>query len=496
MALWKDRDVYQRSLEARRGAPEWVFYEGPPTANGKPGVHHVEARTFKDLFCRFQTMRGRYVYRKGGWDCHGLPVEIEVEKELGITQKSEIEEKWGIEEFTRRCRESVKRYVGDWEKLTDRIGFWVDLDDAYWTMSSDYVESVWWLLKQIWDKGLLEEDFRVVPYCPRCETALSSHEQHQPGAYQDVKDPSVYVRFPLVDEPDTALLAWTTTPWTLLANMAAAVGPTITYVKAADPKGTGYVIVAKDLADGLLGEDVEIVAEMTGADLVDAAYTPPFPFVPSDGVAHRVRPGDFVSTEDGTGIVHIAPYGEDDMIIAKAHDLPIVQIIDASGHVAPNGGDFAGLWFKEADKKVLEELESVGALWATEIYEHAYPHCWRCKTPLIYYARKDWYIRTSQIRDRLEAANESTNWQPPTIKHGRFGDWLENNVDWSLSRDRYWGTPLPIWRCEDEHADVRRLVRRTLRTRPGAISPTSIRTAPTSTRSPSTARHAERRQRA
>ncbi len=453
MGFWKDSDIYQRSLAARKDAPEWVFYEGPPTANGKPGVHHVEARTFKDLFCRFQTMRGHYVHRKGGWDCHGLPVEIEVEKELGITQKSEIEERWGIEEFTKRCRESVKRYVGDWEKLTDRIGFWVDLDDAYWTMSADYVESVWWILKQIWDKGLLEEDFRVVPYCPRCETSLSSHEQHQPGAYQDVTDPSVFVRFPLLEEPDTSLLAWTTTPWTLLANMAAAVGPDITYVKAADPKAAGsYVIVARELAEKVLGEGVEIVAELKGRDLVDARYTPPFPFVPADDVVHRVRAGDFVSTDDGTGIVHIAPYGEDDMVIAKAYNLPIVQMIDPSGHVDAKGGEFAGMWFKEADKKVIEVLEQEGALWATETYAHAYPHCWRCKTPLIYYARKDWYIRTSQIRDRLQASNEATNWQPPTIKYGRFGDWLANNVDWSLSRDRYWGTPLPIWRCEDEHA--------------------------------------------
>lgn len=453
MRSWKEKDIYRRSLAAREGAPEWIFYEGPPTANGKPGIHHVEARTFKDFFCRFQTMRGHYVYRKGGWDCHGLPVEIEIEKELGITQKREIEEKFGIEEFTRRCRESVKRYVDDWEKLTDRIGFWLDLDDAYWTMSSDYIESVWWILRQIWDKGLLEEDFRVVPYCPRCETALSNHEQHQPGAYQDVTDPSVYVRFPLVDDPDTSLLAWTTTPWTLLANMAAAVGPDITYVKAVDPKKPGtYVIVAEERAAALLGEAPEIVAEMKGSDLVEARYTPPFPFVPADEVAHRVRPGDFVSTEDGTGIVHIAPYGEEDMMVAKAYDLPIVQIIDGTGHVAPNGGDFAGMWFKDADKKVLETLESEGALWASEIYEHAYPHCWRCGTPLIYYARKDWYVRTSQIRDQLQASNEATNWQPPTIKHGRFGDWLANNVDWSLSRDRYWGTPLPVWRCEDEHA--------------------------------------------
>ncbi len=453
LARWTDLDVFHRSMEARSEEPEWVFYEGPPTANAKPGIHHVEARTFKDLFCRFQSMRGRYVHRKAGWDCHGLPVEIEVEKELGIVQKREIEERIGIEEFVRRCRESVQRYVGDWERLTARIGFWVDMDDAYWTMDPRYVESVWWVLKQIWDKGLLEEDFKVVPYCPRCETSLSSHEQHQTGAYSTVTDPSVYVRLPLEDDPSTSLLVWTTTPWTLLANMAAAVGPDLTYVTIPDPLLEGRrLVVAQERVEPLVGQGAEIVDTFPGRDLIGRRYRPPFDFVPSGDRGHRVRPGDFVTTHDGTGIVHLAPYGEDDMAVAQRDDLPIVQMINGSGRVVERGGEFAGLWIKDADGRIVTDLERRDLLLRSELYEHAYPHCWRCRTPLIYYARKDWYIRTSQIRDELQQSNEETNWQPPTIKYGRFGDWLANNVDWSLSRDRYWGTPLPVWRCPSEHA--------------------------------------------
>ena len=450
---WVEGDVFARSLSQREGNREWVFYEGPPTANGKPGIHHVEARAFKDLFCRFQTMRGHYVHRRGGWDCHGLPVEIEVEKSLGITQKREIEEKVGIEEFTRLCRESVQRYVEDWSALTNRIGFWLDLDNAYWTMTPQYVESVWWLLKQIWDKGLLEEDFKVVPYCPRCETALSSHEQHYAGAYKTVTDPSVFVRFPLVDEPQTSLLVWTTTPWTLLANMAAAVGPDVDYVKVPDAgRDDSYLIVARDRAVALFGAMPEVLQELKGQDLVDARYRPPFDFVDPATTGHRVRHADFVTTDDGSGIVHIAPYGEEDMTLAKRDDLPIVQMISASGRVVERGGKFAGLWVKDADPVIVTDLDERGLLWRAESYEHAYPHCWRCGTPLLYYPRKDWYIRTSQMRAELQASNEDTNWQPPTIKHGRFGDWLANNVDWSLSRDRYWGTPLPVWRCPNGHA--------------------------------------------
>ena len=453
LGAWEQDKIFQRSLSEREGMPEWVFYEGPPTANGKPGLHHIISRSIKDLFCRFQAMKGHYVYRKAGWDCHGLPVEIAVERELGIVKKSEIEEKVGIEAFVERCRESVKRHVDEWEQLTDRIGFWLDFDDAYWTMDPDYVESVWWILKQLWDKHLLEEDFKVVPYCPRCGTSLSSHEQHYAGSYQTVTDPSVYVRLPLVDEPDTALLVWTTTPWTLLANMAAAVGEDITYVRVPDPEEDGKsLILARDRVEPLLGEGVEVTEAMRGADLVGRRYAPPFDFVESGEAGHRVRPGDFVSTEEGTGIVHLAPYGEDDMVVARRDGLPVVQMIDSTGHVVDTADGLAGMWFKDADEKIVEDMRQRGLLFRSDLYEHSYPHCWRCGTPLMYYARRDWYIRTSQLRDQLFASNEEVNWQPPTIKYGRFGDWLANNVDWSLSRDRYWGTPLPVWRCEDGHA--------------------------------------------
>jgi isoleucyl-tRNA synthetase len=453
LEAWERDKIFQRSLSEREGMPEWVFYEGPPTANGKPGLHHVLARSIKDLFCRFQAMRGHYVHRKAGWDCHGLPVEIAVERELGITQKREIEEKVGIEEFVKRCRESVVRYVDDWGQLTDRIGFWLDFDEAYWTMDPDYVESVWWVLKQLWDKHLLEEDFKVVPYCPRCGTSLSSHEQHYAGSYQTVTDPSVYVRFFLTDEPDTALLVWTTTPWTLLANMAAAVGEDIVYARVPDPNLDGrFLILARERVEPLLGEGIEILEELRGADLLGRAYEPPFSFVESGEVGHTIRPGDFVTTDEGTGIVHLAPYGEDDMTVARRDGLPVVQMIDSTGHVVAEGGRFAKMWFKDADEHIVDDLRARDVLFHSELYEHSYPHCWRCGTPLMYYARRDWYIRTSQLRDRLFASNESVTWQPSTIKYGRFGDWLANNVDWSLSRDRYWGTPLPVWRCEEGHA--------------------------------------------
>jgi isoleucyl-tRNA synthetase len=389
------------------------------------------------------------VHRKGGWDCHGLPVEIEVEKELGITEKRQIEEEWGIEEFVKRCRESVQRYVADWDVLTERIGFWLDLPDAYWTMDPSYVESVWWILKQIWDKGLLEEDFKVVPYCPRCETSLSSHELAQPNAYRDVTDPSIYVRFPLVDSEDTSLLIWTTTPWTLLSNTLAAAGEDIVYAKVADPDAPGrYLIVAKDLVEMLFGEDASIVEAIPGAALVDRRYEPPYPWVEAAG-AHVVKAGEFVTTTDGSGLVHLAPYGVDDLAVLQTYDLPVTQTIDATGKATV--GPFEGLWVKDADARIIEDLRERGLLLRAEDYLHSYPHCWRCHTPLLYYPRKDWYIRTSRIRDRLLASNEGVNWQPPTIKHGRFGDWLANNVDWSLSRDRYWGTPLPVWRCPNGH---------------------------------------------
>jgi isoleucyl-tRNA synthetase len=450
---WTEKKVFERSLTERKGAPEWVFYEGPPTANNKPGIHHVEARTFKDMFCRFQTMRGNYVHRKAGWDCHGLPVEIEVEKALGITQKRQIEEEHGIEKFVRMCRESVQRYVDDWERLTDRIGFWIDLDEAYWTMSPEFVETVWWILKEIWDKGLLEEDFKVVPYCPRCETSLSSHEQHQTGAYKDVVDPAVYVRFPLEDDPASALLIWTTTPWTLLSNTLAAVGADIDYVKVRDPHEDGkFLILAAELAASLVGESAAITERFKGSQLVGKRYVPPFGFVDVGEGGQRVQAAQFVTTSDGSGIVHLAPYGEDDMVMLRAHNLGVVGMIDPGGRVIDRAGSpLAGEKVKDANPMIVADLKDRGLLFRVDDYLHAYPHCWRCQTPLLYFPRKDWYIRTSQIRDQLQASNAAVNWQPPTIKEGRFGDWLANNVDWSLSRDRYWGTPLPIWRCANGH---------------------------------------------
>ena len=451
LAHWRSDQVFERSLERRSGAPEWVFYEGPPTANGRPGIHHVWGRLFKDLFPRFHTMRGKYVARKGGWDCHGLPVEVEVEKELGFSGKPQIEA-FGIEEFNLRCRESVHRYVEDFAALTSRIGMWLDTDDAYWTLSNDYIESVWWLFDQMWSGGDIYEGFKVVPYCGRCGTALSSHELGQPGAYRDLTEPSVYVRFPVVDR-DFDLLAWTTTPWTLISNVAAAVGPDIDYVRVRRKEGTGrdLVLAAARVGD-VLGDDYEVVEPVAVDDLVGLHYERPFDFLPVDGDAFRVVAADFVTIDDGSGIVHLAPaFGEVDREVAEREGLPILNPVGPDARFDDSVPPWHGQFVKDADPSIVEALAASGRLERLVDYTHSYPHCWRCGTPLIYWAKPTWFARTSAHRDELLAENESIGWHPEHIKHGRFGDWLENNVDWALSRDRFWGTPLPVWRCANGH---------------------------------------------
>jgi len=479
LARWRDGDVFERSLANREGAEVWSFYEGPPTANGRPGSHHVLARAFKDVYPRYKTMCGYRVPRKAGWDCHGLPVELEVEKQLGIASKQEIEE-FGIAEFNQRCRESVFEYVEEWDRLTERIGFWVDLDDPYVTLEDDYIESVWWSLRKLWDDDRLYEGHKVVPYCPRCGTALSSHEVAQ--GYEDVEDPSIYIKIPLVSsapatpeesDMDPAslprsetsgqqehLLVWTTTPWTLPGNVAVAVAPDVTYVRALVDGET--LILAEPLLEKVLGEGAEILDRFPGSDLVDRRYRGPV-FALEDGGpadAFRVLAGDFVTTEDGTGLVHIAPaFGEDDYAVAAANRLfdptqaaTLYNPVGLDGKFDKRVAGFEGRFVKdpEVTAALIADLERRGLLFRQQSYEHAYPHCWRCGTPLLYYAKSSWYVATSQAREQLLANNETIGWHPEHIKHGRFGKWLESNVDWALSRDRYWGTPLPIWECSGE----------------------------------------------
>jgi isoleucyl-tRNA synthetase len=444
---WREHDVFHESMRRREGRESFVFYEGPPTANGRPGSHHVLARVFKDIFPRYKTMRGYHATRKGGWDCHGLPVEIAVEQKLGFTKKSDIE-RYGIAEFNRQCRESVFEFLEDWNRMTERIGYWLDLDDPYRTLDTPYIESVWWALNQLWEKDLLYEGHKVVPYCPRDGTALSSHEVAQ--GYEDVEDPSIYVRFPVtrgagaLREGDV-LLVWTTTPWTLVSNAAVAVDPDLTYVRTTD----GYVL-AEALVERVLGEGAEIADRFHGRDMVGSAYEPPFAFIPASEYGekgHTVLLGDFVSADDGTGIVHTAiAFGEDDYRLGAENDLAVVNPVRPDGTYDERIGPYAGRWVKEADADLIADLEARGRMLRAEKILHAYPHCWRCGTPLLYYAKASWYIRTTALRDRLLAANETVDWHPEHIKHGRFGRWLENNVDWAISRERYWGTPLPIWR--------------------------------------------------
>ncbi len=471
---WRERDVFAESLRMRAQAEQWVFYEGPPTANGRPGSHHVLSRVFKDIYPRYKTMRGFRVDRKGGWDCHGLPVEIGVEKKLGISSKTEIEDPEhgiGIERFNEECRKSVFEYLDEWNQLTERIGFWVDLEHAYRTLDESYIESVWWALAEIDRKGLLYEGYKVVPYCPRCGTALSSHEVAL--GYRDVVDPSVYVRLRLVADhgplqQGDALLIWTTTPWTLPGNVAVAAGSEIDYVRAR--LGSETLVLAQALVEKVLGESAEILDRFPGRELIGAHYAAPI-FASSDqrpGGAPVIA-GDFVRIDDGTGLVHIAPaFGEDDFRAAAAAGLfdptdpqtlynPVRRDGTYDRRVRDrDGGSYEDRFVKDPQltEDLIADLDARGLLFKRSDYEHSYPHCWRCGTPLIYYAKPSWYIATSKVKDRMLAANETVSWYPPHIKHGRFGDWLESNVDWALSRERYWGTPLPVWRCKAGHTHV------------------------------------------
>ncbi|MGE6840793.1 isoleucine--tRNA ligase [Streptomyces niveus] len=454
LTFWRDNKVFDKTLAQSEGRPEWVFYEGPPTANGMPGAHHIEARVFKDVFPRFRTMRGYHVARKAGWDCHGLPVEIAVEKELGFTGKQDIE-KYGIAEFNEKCRDSVTRHTDAFAELTTRMGYWVDLDDAYQTMNPEYIESVWWSLKEIFNKGLLVQDHRVAPWCPRDQTSLSDHELAQ--GYETIVDPSVFVRFPLTSGPlagDAALLVWTTTPWTLVSNTAVAAHPDVTYVVATN--GTEKLVVAEPLVEKALGEDGwELTGErFTGREMERWTYERPFALIdfPEGSEAHYVVNAEYVTTEDGTGLVHQSPaFGADDLVVCRAYGLPVVNPVRPDGTFEADVPLVGGVFFKKADEALTADLDARGLLFRHVPYEHSYPHCWRCHTALLYYAQPSWYIRTTAVKDRLLEENEKTNWFPDSVKHGRYGDWLNNNVDWSLSRNRYWGTPLPIWTCEDGH---------------------------------------------
>ncbi|MEO1581504.1 MAG: isoleucine--tRNA ligase [Pseudomonadota bacterium] len=445
LEFWREHDVFAQSLKNRESGPRFSFNEGPPTANGKPGIHHVLARTFKDVFPRYKTMQGHYVPRKAGWDTHGLPVEHEVEKQLGIFDKAEIEAKVGIEEFTRRCRESVMTYVADWERMTERMGFWVNVDEAYVTLDNSYIESVWNLLQKIWDQGLIYRGYKVVPYDPRIGATLSSHELAQ--GYLEVEDPSIFVRFTLEETDNTHLLVWTTTPWTLPSNLALAVHRDVDYDYV--QHGQETLIVASALRERVLGEREHTVLEtVKGETLIGKRYRRIFDYleVPDDCPAFHVWHADFVTVEDGTGIVHTAPaYGVDDLALGQTNGLPVLHGVGLDGHFKPEITPVAGMFFKDADPVLIKLLKERGTMFRSERYLHNYPFGWRTGDPIIYYAKNAWYIRTTDRSDRMVELNQTINWVPETIRDGRFGNWLENNVDWALSRERFWGTPLPVW---------------------------------------------------
>ncbi|MBR4457960.1 MAG: isoleucine--tRNA ligase [Clostridia bacterium] len=454
MQLWKDRDIVRRSFRLRDGAPTWTFYDGPPTANGKPHIGHIETRVIKDLFPRYKTMKGYSVTRKAGWDTHGLPVELEVEKLLGLDGKEQIEQ-YGIEPFISKCKESVWKYLHEWEKMSDQVGYWVDMEHPYITYQNPYIESEWWSLKQIWEKGLLYEGHKIVPYCPRCGTALSSHEVAQ--GYKNVKETSAFVRFRVRGEENTWLLAWTTTPWTLPSNLALCVNPDDTYAKFTADGDTW--IMAKALIPAVFGDKpVEVLEEKPGRELVGLKYEPLFHFqpglLPEDTNAWQVVADSYVTMTDGSGIVHIAPaFGEDDNRVCRENGLPFVCLVDTKGCMTKDT-DWPGVFVKDADRLILDDLKQRGLLFAAVPFAHDYPFCWRCDTPLLYYARPTWFIRMTALRDHLVRNNRTINWMPDNIKEGRMGNFLENVIDWGLSRERYWGTPLPVWRCPEGHLHV------------------------------------------
>ncbi len=478
LQFWKEEDIFRRTESEREGGPRFMLYEGPPTANGMPGIHHVLARVFKDIICRYKTMKGYQCLRKGGWDTHGLPVELEVERELGLTTKREIEN-YGIEEFNRHCRESVFRYVREWERMTDRVGFWVDMEDPYVTLDNSYIETGWWIIKQLWDQGLVYQDMKGTPHCPRCVTSLSSHEVAL-GYEEDTPDPSVYIKFRLKgwdasrgdasdicerlkDHGDVHFLAWTTTPWTLPGNTALAVDPDAEYSLVQQESGDRLVL-ASALLDAAVSEPHTVLERFKGRELVALTYEPLYD--PSEfgmdisrfserGLLERtsefqprVIEADFVSMEDGTGIVHIAPaFGDEDLGAGRQNQLNFVQNVDLLGNITGTY-PFAGKFVKEADEDIMADLADRGLLHRREVYRHTYPFCWRCNTPLLYYAKTSWYIRTTAVKDRLVSGNSEIHWNPGYIREGRFGEWLRNNVDWAVSRERYWGTPIPIWHCD------------------------------------------------
>ncbi|MFQ8665842.1 isoleucine--tRNA ligase [Anaerostipes caccae] len=443
--FWKEHKIFEKSIEERKGDDTYTFYDGPPTANGKPHIGHVLTRVIKDMIPRYQTMKGHKIIRKAGWDTHGLPVELEVEKKLGLDGKEQIEE-YGLAPFIKECKESVWKYKGMWEDFSGVVGFWADMDDPYVTYHNDYIESVWWALKQIWDKGLLYKGYKIVPYCPRCGTPLSSHEVAQ--GYKDVKEKSAIARFKVKDE-DAYILAWTTTPWTLPSNVALCVNPNETYVKVENDGYTYYL--ADALCDSVLEGEYKVLETYKGTDLEYKEYEPLFPFVTPKEKAYYVTCDTYVTLTDGTGVVHIAPaFGEDDAQVGRKYGLPFVQLVDEKGEMTKET-PWAGTFCKDADKLILKDLEERGLLFAALDFEHSYPHCWRCDTPLIYYARESWFIKMTDVKDQLIKNNNTVNWIPENIGKGRFGDWLENVQDWGISRNRYWGTPLNVWECECGH---------------------------------------------